>query len=462
MSVVMKLTPNETDASVRERLAQAISGGYDFADTLHNVYLDFGYPATITFSYLWNMYRRFGIARNAVELPVDTTWMTFPTVDGTKRFQNEFEKLAKRVSLWQRMKGLDTRQRVGRYAGFYMRVKDGLDPSLPIKGTLPGSAALVSIMPLHEGQLQVQETDHDPRSETFDQPIMYRYHGAGVGDRNEQTQSSFQIHPSRIVIAAEGADDGSIYGIPILEACYNSLMDLRKIIGAGGEGFYKNAAQSIIFHLEDTANAAINEDLLTEFNEVYDEFAKNRQRRGLWTPGLKPVALDSKLADPINFFQNALQDVAAAVGIPSTILIGQQTGRLASNEDSRSFLSGVNSRRAHFGTEMVTNFIEWCMKYGVLPSSRYEIYWDDLLALSDSEKLSNANKMADINKKHSSAGMGGVFSVDEVRELTGRKPNGGINVEKPENSGSAEQPSSERRGTGVQTVEDNGSGDEGQ
>jgi len=208
---------NATDTGLRGRMAAAMSGGYDGADTLHNVYLDYGYPESLEFGNFWNMYRRFGIAKNVVELPVDTGWSTPPTIESGDKFTNELAKLEARIPLWVRLKGLDLRQRVGRYGGLYMRVKDGKNPEEPIDGTLPGEAALFDIIPLYESQLEVTESDSDPMSETFGAPIMFQYQGSVEGNRNENTQTTIKIHASRVVIAAEGADDGSIYGIPALE-----------------------------------------------------------------------------------------------------------------------------------------------------------------------------------------------------------------------------------------------------
>lgn len=409
---------NSADGALRSRIASAVSGGYDFADTMHNVYLDFGYPQSVTFANLWNMYRRFGIAKNAIELPVDACWSSPPQVVGTDQFNTQLAMLIEATRLWQRLKGLDTRQRVGRYAGLFMRVRDGLPASEPLKGQLAGLASLMEVVPLFEGQLRVTATDTNPMSDNYNRPMMYQYTTA-EGNRNEQAAASFQIHPSRLVLAAEGADDGSIYGVPAIESCYNSLMDLRKIVGAGGEGFYRNAAQSIVFNLKDTASANVNTELLEKFNEVFDEFTKNRQRRGLWTPGLDANALESTLVSPEHFFQNALQDVAASVKIPATILIGQQTGRLASNEDSRSFLAGMNSRRNNFLSELVRDVVDWCITYGVLPSSSYTISWSDLLAMSTKEKLDNARELSNINREVYQAGGAPPFEEGEIRELAG-------------------------------------------
>ena len=337
-------------------------------------------------------------------------------------FQKGIDHLVNNLNMWRRIKGLDTRQRVGRYAGMFMRIRDGKQPDQPIDGTLNGLNALVQMVPLYEGQLKVNEVDNDPKSERYGLPVMYQFNGGTVGNRDEKQNAAFAIHPDRIIIAAEGADNGDIYGIPALEAAYNSLMDLRKIIGAGGEGFYKNAAQSIVFNLEDGASAKENATLLGKFTDNADDFMRNRMRRSLWTPGMKAQTLDSNLANPKDHFMDALYDASAASKILATVLIGQQTGRLASSEDSKSFLSGINSRRENFVTEMVSSVIDWCIVYGVLPSAEYEVEWGNLLELSDNEKLDKSVKMAETNSKQFQSGGAVPFTGDEIRDAAGYDP----------------------------------------
>jgi len=418
----MKKIFRASSDTLRDRLSRAISGGYENADTLHSIYADFGYAETLSFANFWNLYRRMGLAKNVIELPVNVCWMSRPALQtDNEQFKREVDALTRRTRLWTRLKGLDTRQRVGRYAGLFVRVRDGLPPSQPLNPNLPGQAAIESLTPLYEGQLTVLQVDNDPMSASYGLPTLYQYNGGAAGNRNEKEQSSFNIHPSRLIMAAEGADDGGIYGVPALEACYNSLLDIRKIIGAGGEGFYRNAAQSVVFNLEDTSSANINTELLEQFNDKFDEFTKDRFRRGLWTPGLRPQVLEAVLPDPANFFQNALQDVAAACGIPSTILIGEQTGRLASNEDSRSFLSSMNSRRENFLTDLVINVIDWLISNGALPDADYQVAWPDLMALSTREKLDNARELSNICREAYQSGMVPPFTEEEIREASGRE-----------------------------------------
>lgn len=419
----LQVSSNLDNNTLRARIASAISGGYDNADTLHNIYLDFGYPATLKFENFWNMYRRFGIAATVIDKPVDTCWEMPPSIEGDSALLREIELMADSFNLWQRLKGWDKRQRVGRYAGLFIRVRDGAKPSEPITQKLNGPASIIQIMPLYEGQLRVSETQQDPMADDFGLPTMYEYRGGGsTGDRNERDNNSFSIHPDRLLIMAEGSDNGDIYGIPALEPVYNSLMDLRKIIGAGGEGYYKNAAQSLVFKLMDATSAKDNAALLAKFNDEANDFMRNRARRSLWTPGMDTQTLQSTLANPKEFAMNAINDIAAGSGIPATILIGQQTGRLASQEDSRAFRSTCNSRNENHTDEMVRKFIDWCMKYGALKKAEYDVIWEDLLAQSDEEKLTNAEKMSTINQKQFQSGGDVPFSGEEIREAAGYDP----------------------------------------
>lgn len=409
------------DKAIRDRFQAFVSGGYDFADTLHDIYLDFGYPADLDFFNYWNMYRRFGIAKNVVEIYPDLGWMESPMIESNDRVLRDIDLLDEKLGLWNRLKGLDTRQRVGRYAGMFMRVRDNLKPSEPI-GSLSGLNSLVDMIPLYESQLDIVDTEDNPMSDDYGKPTMYQFRGGDVGNRNKGNVSSFNIHPSRIVIAAEGSDNGGIYGISSLEAVYNSLMDLRKLIGAGGEGFYKNAAQSIIYKLDADAGITLDPVATTEFNERSDDFLRNRPRRSNVVAGMDAKVLESNLANPKDFFMNALNDVAAGSKTPATILIGQQTGRLASDQDGRALLSRVQSRRVNFQSEMISNVIDWLMINNILPMDGYSIEWPDALASSDQEKLTNSDVMASINQKMFLSGGGAPFDAEEIREAAGFEP----------------------------------------
>lgn len=392
-----------------------ISGGYDYSDTMHNIYEDFGYPQSLEFTQFLNMYRRFGVAKAVVDILVDLTWVDAPQIKSdSESFINAFEKLADKTKLWNRMKGLDKRQRVGRYAGLYVQARDGKPPNEELR-SLNGVDSIVNLTPMYEGQLTVATIDNNPMSDTFGHPTMYDFNSSNTGNRNEELKASFQIHPSRIIMAAEGADDGSIYGISSLECIYNDLMDLRKITGAGGEGYYQNTRNAPVFSADDDFTDEENEEALAE--AIDDWLAKHRKR--LVLKGIEAKYPNIQLSDPKEFYQNSLNNIAAGSGIPAAFLVGQQTGRLASDKDSRHLMTIAQSRRDNFLTLLVQSFVDWCIDHNVIPGDEYEICWGDLLTLSSTEKVDVIEKMSAINEKQFRAGGQPVFSEEEMREYAG-------------------------------------------
>ena len=122
---MLRVNATAQSVDLRRQLAAMVSGGYDYADTLHNVYADYGYPANLEFFNFWNMFRRFGVARRAVTGYVDQTWLDDPIITSTDaRFNRDLavlvgtssdtSKPAGSKGLFRRLKGLDQRQRVGR------------------------------------------------------------------------------------------------------------------------------------------------------------------------------------------------------------------------------------------------------------------------------------------------------------------------------------------------------------
>jgi len=419
-SELKELLTNISTIAGRSGLVTTMSGGYDNADTLHNVYCDFGYPDTLQFSNFWNMYRRFGVAAAVVDKPPSLSWLTPPIIEASDRFQKELELLINQTKLWNRLKGLDKRQRVGRYAGLFVEVADNKRPEEPVE-MLAGIGSVRNLKPIYEGQLQVSQTNQKLGDENYGQPMMYEFTGLTDGERNENENNSFKIHPSRVIIAAEGADDGSIYGISALENIYNDLLDLRKISGAGGEGFYQNTRSAPVIKAEDGFKTPETTAAQEELEEKIDAFLGKWQKKFV-SKGLDFIYPNISLDNPKEFAENSWQNISAGSGISTNELRGVQTGVLAGDKDNKSTMVMIQSRRENFLTELVNDVLDWFIRYGVLENSEYEVVWDDMTASSDTEKLALGEKMAIINEKAFRSGTAPIFAEDEIRLSSGFEP----------------------------------------
>lgn len=419
---ILPLIVNSGGEGIRggSAVSRYLSGGYDFADRLHQIYCDFGYPDQLDFNNFWNMYRRFGMAKIVADYYPELCWVDSPVIKGSDQFNSELDKLANKIPLWNRLKGLDKRQRVGSYAGVLIEVKDDMSLEKPMQAVNGGVDSIVNIKPIYEGQLIVNEFD------SAGNPTMYQFQPRVNGSRNPNETEGTQIHPSRLIIWAEGADDGSIYGISSIECVYNDLMDLRKISGASAEGGYQNSRSIPIFKAPETFQAPIGDDKTKFDNQV--EGWLNKWRKRLVVRGLEPIFNNVTIPNPKEAYQASLNNIAAGSQVSQAILAGQQTGVLAGDKDNRSTLVTANSRRQNFLTEGVSAFIDWMIEYRVLPASKYTVEWGDLLAMSESDKLDLAEKMAGINQKQFLSGGRQVYTEDEIRQAAGYEPEEEVDV----------------------------------
>jgi hypothetical protein len=411
-------------------LISRFASSFGTLDTKHQqAWADFGYSDTLTFDMQWSMYRRFGIAKAGIMRPVEKSWQTMPAIleAGDPHEQTEWEKsfelFAKNIYMWNRLRGVDYRNRVGRYAGLIMIVRDGKTLSQPMDRIRPEQFS--KFIPVFEGQLFVKDWNQDQTSDAYSEPSMYQFQETAAGDRDPNSVRAVDVHPSRVVIWAEGADDGSIYGVPALEAGFNDLQTMEKIIGAGGEGFWKNSRGSLHIDIDKDANLqqlaqALGTDMTglpDALEDQIDAFAKGYDKQ-LLTQAMTSNSTSISMGDPEKPFQVALQDFAASISIPSTILVGMQTGRLASGEDTVEWAQTNMSRRENFLIPQIELTVHRLMEIGAIERKDFVVGWESLLEPTQSDRLGNGEKMSKIN----AAGLGaGVipFSSDEIREASG-------------------------------------------
>jgi hypothetical protein len=436
----LQVNANQGGNSRGQNFGAYLGGGYHGADQKRDVWTVAGYPAIVDFDMLWNMQARFGIAKAGIHRIVDKCWQSNPAItdgefDGKRSltpFEQDLEVLIEKHYLFARLKGVDWRNRIGRYAGILPIVTESqkTSPTEPASQSL-GIESLLKLVPLPESQLSVEnvQSNSDISSADYGMPTHYMLKQDVNGDRNPIENSQIRLDPSRVFIFAEGADDGSIFGIPANEGGYNSLLDLEKICVAGSEGHYKNAKQRLVHNIKDGQVASVmtnDPKAKAEWEKSNEGFASGFDT-SLVTYGIETKNLQATLADPTHPFTNSLNVYAASIAIPATILIGQQTGRLASDEDQADWAQTAESRRENTLTPSIIGFLMYLVDRGIMnkPSDEILVEWESLSEPSTGEKLDNSKKMAEVNKMGRESGMQEPsFTEEEIRK-------GAVSDEKP-------------------------------
>lgn len=409
--------------------------GY-FPNAKHNHYRDFGYPEELTFKQLYDMYLRNGIARAGVNKTVLKTWQDAPFLlekerDGSEAGKSDETKLEKDIRerssdlrLWARLADADRMSLVGGYAGVLLSFRDGRRWSDPVNRVPGGLNGIAKIIPVWKGQLAPSDWDTDPTSEAYGDPVMYQFKESGVGE-DKRNFRHFHVHPDRVLIWSA---DETVHERSLLEPGYNDLIDLEKVKGSGGEGFWKNAKSAPVLEID--KEARIEEmaramgvsatEVVDKMNDQVADWQKGFDQL-LMLQGMQAKTLGIVLPSPEHFFSIALQSFAASINMPVKILVGMQTGERASQEDASEWAQTNMSRRANQTIPNIMALVNRLERFGILPERDWHLDWSDLTEASMGEKIDRADKMADVNQKMKDSGEF-VFTPEEIRASVGYEP----------------------------------------
>jgi hypothetical protein len=425
-----QMTPKTFMTNAVRKLAEAFPGYFE--DAKHNYYDDFGWPKDLEFNILYTMYRRNGMGKAAVEKTIEKTWQDMPmfieNADPKETpTEADLRKKFEKILFWQNVSEADRRSLVGGYGGLILRLADGKQFVEPVDMVPGGIDGLAGVIPAWKGQLTVSEWHDDLTLPNYGEPKMFSFNEANLQKNMQGQTRAFEVHPDRVIVWSK---DGTVHCDSLLEAGYNSLQDMEKVSGAGGEGFYKNAKSAPILTVNEGANLeAMAKGMGKEVTEIAD--AINEQVKDFNTgfdamlllQGMKADKQNVSLVSPEHFFGTPLMIFAASVSCPQKILTGSQTGERASTEDAAEWARTNMSRRNLICKPKLMEIIDRLVKFKILRPADWSIQWSDLTESSAAEKMDRAVKMAEVNAK-SAVTRELVYLPEEIREVTHDEPLG--------------------------------------
>lgn len=425
---------NESTLRQIQASRESLMGSLDAKRT--GAWTQYGYKADLTFQDFWNAYRRGGAGHGAVHRLLDKCWAEHPRIkqpdaDAETPWEEKVEAVLRAVNGWQKLRDFDRRNMIGRYAGLILRVADNQTPDQPMK-----AGKLVDLVPVYEDQLRVAAWDNDQESPTFGQPTMWEYRSRRPQQSQADNQAAperwQQLHPSRVVILAEGSVGDHLDGVPLLEAGFNHLVDLEKISGGSAEGFLKNSQRALTIKFAPEASPQVitqNADGTPgtkSVREVVGEQVDNLNANidsALVFQGAEVGALQTQQIDPEKPFLVAANLFSASVQIPFTVLFGQQTGRLASDQDRQDFAARCGSRQENDLTPMLQELVRRLQAVGAIEAGEFEIEWPRVDAPSEKDKVEILGKMTAAMQQAFQAGQAEpLFTGDELRAVLDYEP----------------------------------------
>lgn len=426
------MTEIVTNTHELARARQEFLQGFGLDAKRPQAWAQYGYPDDVTFEKLYAAYRRGSSGHGAVHRLLDRCWEKAPRIktpnsDKETSWEKAVTAALSKILAFKKFKDLDRRNLIGHYAAIIYRVRDGKSPRDPLeRGT-----ELVDLVPVFEDQIKVTAWNSDKDSEDYGQPTMFQYRTQHRGgDRQGKPEEWADVHPSRVQILAEGAVGDFFDGVPLLEAGFNKLVDLEKIEGGSAESYLKNSARTIVFKYDaggtPLAIAGPDGDPATSVKEAHEAQAKalNRnQDASIVMQGGEATTLQTVTSDPKGAWEVAANAFAASVRIPFTILYGQQTGRLASDEDKADFAARCLDRQTNELTPMLEEFVRRMQAAGIFPAGAFEIEWPTLNAPSDEDKFTLLGKATAAAQQAFQAGLTEpLLDANELRKIAGFEP----------------------------------------
>lgn len=355
-----------------------------------NVYDAFGYPMVITPRDILIRYERGGIARRIVDAYPDATWGAPPTIiSDNAAFTAAWDQLVNEQDVWSTLHRLDTLSRLGQYAVLLLGTdKPNLDR--PLKG----ARKISFFQPFGELSARIQSFNTNPQSERFNKPEMYQvygqqdYQGSQLGyatPTGMPMRNAFMVHFSRIVHVAQKILENDTYGVSTLIPVWNYLIDLEKIGGAAAENFWTSANRGM--QLDVDKDMEMSSDDATALSDEVDEYVHGL-RRVLRTRGIKVNPLGGDVSDPRGPYSVTMDLISGATGIPRRVLLGTESGHLASTQDKGNWAERIEEYRTLTATPYILDPFIWSLvNAGLLPDPGvYEYRWPDAYRLGPLER----------------------------------------------------------------------------
>ncbi len=376
------------------RLQLATGLGMSF-NGQRDIYTALGYPKEIEYKDYLERYKRQEIAQAIIDRPIRASWdgeISVLSNDKTDKLQNGWIDLEKSLNLKENLMTLDRLTGLGHYGILFLGFAD-VQQASHLKTPVNNGSKLLFVRPFSESTAKIQELVKSTSDKRFGKPEHYQI--------SFTTGESVLVHHSRVIHIVDNSLETTNEGKPRLEAVYNRLMDLEKIVGGDAEMFWRGARPGYSgkvdkdFAMTDTAKT----DLQKQVNEYENDLI-----RILINEGVDLKALTQQVADPTNHVDVQIQMISSQTGIPKRILTGSEIGQLSSTQDLANWLSFIKTRREQFNEPKILRpFIEKCQQYKVLPAGDFAVKFSDLFSNSLKQTVEIGNMRATAIKSYLTA-----------------------------------------------------------
>ena len=410
------------------------------ADPRRDIASECGWPEVnaVSADQYKQFYEQNAFAERCIEIYPHECWQIQPTVFETEDTDNqtEFEKAWKELpsrlnensyyqdeqgsNIWRFLKRIDVLCGIGTYGILLLGLSDvGKDErsgeTVTLQDPAPGfgeneeskkvqsdNVTLKFLRVFDQSQAYITKFDSDPFSPRYGYPLEYTITfndtdtlPVGTGSMS-QPKTDMQVHWSRVIHIADNLDASEIYGSPRLRSIVPQILDILKLYGAQGEGYWRGAFPGLAVEADPSLGTADDVEIdRTEIKKELKDYANRLQRTisliGMSVKTLAPIVVDGSAQ-----INSCIEAICIKLGCPKRVFMGSEVGELASSQDTGRWEGRLNERRNAFVTPaIVVPFVDRLIQTGVLPepAKGYSVSWKQRDTLSPQEKAQVAMTM---------------------------------------------------------------------
>lgn len=448
-SLLSSLSPSQRYIAL-QAAASALAGrfqfsrttgyGFDAFDGLRDYFQALGFKQTLTIADYRGRYERGGIAKVLIDRLPEEMWDDGVFIleedtdpENPTEFETQSAELWERLSIESRLMKADKLAGLSTHSVLLIGVREegsGNNPDLST--TLPrlkGPDDIIFLLQFAEDNAQVLSLVSNLQDPRFGRPEYYQLKtvsnpGNGPILPTQTATTDIKVHWTRIIHVAHGLLESDWIGTPDLKASWNDLESLYKVAWGGPEAAWRKMDMGMQWDLDPQFDYETTEgkERLKEMDAHIEEMRHNL-RRDIKTSGVTAKPLQGTVDKYASNIESNVKLVAGTHCLPYTLLLGEELGLRASEQNRETLNIVIQGRRKQFGTPLVRQLQDRLIEFGGLakPKSKdgkYQVVWGVEEELNESEKAELAAKYAEANNKNGAM----IYTVDEIRDKVGDDP----------------------------------------
>lgn len=385
-----------------------------------------------------------GIAKGLIDKPIHDSWagdIEITESEDVEQEETPFEVEARRflngdytrLSPLARFRAADRWARALEFSLILIGVNDD-NVEEGRAGTLDNpvdEASVESLEDINYLAVYKQTQVNWEETELVEDPTDPRYRLPETYNVDVSSDTSVDIHHSRIIHVVEEPDENELRSPSIYKPIFNRLDDVQKLLGGSAEMFWRAAYPGLVLTPPTDADGVPMkfDDDGTSVADQIEEYRMNLNRLHRVTGNLEK--LDTDVARPDHQINVQMQDISAAIDIPMSIIRGNETGERATEQDRAMYHEYIGRRqREHCEQQILRKIFDRILDWGALPSTEsgnetsnsYNIEFPPKEEPTEKERAETANEWAQAFQRMSGGSPNMLATAAERRKLMDMDP----------------------------------------